>query len=82
MMRKLFLTFIFVFCIDANAWWDTGHRLVCDEAYKVLTMDAKKAEEPLMKEHESFDTALIGASGIKNKERKDTRWRVYINMQD
>ena len=82
MMRKFFLTFLFIFCLDANAWWDTGHTLVCDEAYKLLTMDAKKALDPLIEEHGSFGTACLWADWVKNKERKDTRSWHYINLPD
>ena len=81
-MRKFFLTFLFIFCLDANAWWDTGHTLVCDEAYKLLTMDAKKALDPLIEEHGSFGTACLWADWVKNKERKDTRSWHYINLPD
>ncbi|MDA8780961.1 S1/P1 nuclease [Gammaproteobacteria bacterium] len=82
MMKKLFFALLFIFCLDANAWWDTGHKLVCDEAYKLLTMDAKKALDPLIEEHDSFGTACLWADWVKNKERKDTRSWHYINLPD
>ena len=82
MIKKLFFALLFIFCLDANAWWDTGHKLVCDEAYKLLTMDAKKALDPLIEEHDSFGTACLWADWVKNKERKDTRSWHYINLPD
>lgn len=81
-MKKLFFGLLFIFCLDANAWWDTAHKLVCDEAYKLLTTNTKKILDPMIEEHGSFGTACLWADWVKNKERKDTRSWHYINMPD
>ena len=82
MIKKLFVTIIFIFSLDASAWWDTGHKLVCDEAYKLLTADTKNYLDPMLKEHGSFGTACLWADWVKNKDRKDTRSWHYINLPD
>ena len=41
-MIKIF-SLLFIFSFDGNAWWDKGHKIVCDEAYKLLTLEAKKS---------------------------------------
>ena len=70
MIKKLFVTIIFIFSLDASAWWDTGHKLVCDEAYKLLTADTKNHLDPMLKEHGSFGTACLWADWVKTKIEK------------
>ena len=67
--------------MDSSAWWDTGHKMVCDEAYKLLTPSAVKAVDLLIEEHGSFGRACLWADWIKG-ERKDTRSWHYINLPD
>ena len=81
MLKKIFLTLLFILSMDSSAWWDTGHKMVCDEAYKLLTSSALKAIDPLIEEHGSFGRACLWADWIKG-ERKDTRSWHYINLPD
>jgi len=67
--------------MDSSAWWDTGHKMVCDEAYKLLKPSAVKAVDLLIEEHGSFGRACLWADWIKG-ERRDTRSWHYINLPD
>jgi len=81
MFKKIFFTSLFILSMDSSAWWDTGHQMVCDEAYKLLNPSAVKALDPLIEEHGSFGRACLWADWIKG-ERKDTRSWHYINLSD
>ena len=81
MLKKIFFSLLFVLSIDSSAWWDTGHQMVCDEAYKLLKPSALKVVDPLIEEHGSFGRACLWADWIKG-ERKDTRSWHYINLPD
>ena len=76
------IVFLFIFSLDANAWWDKGHKIVCDEAYKLLSLEAKKFFDPLIQEHGSFGVACLWPDWVKNTERKDTRNWHYINLPE
>jgi hypothetical protein len=56
--------------------------MVCDEAYKLLTLQAKEFFDPLIQEHGSFGIACLWADWVKNDDRKDTRIWHYINLPD
>ena len=82
MIKNLSLVLLILISFNANAWWDKGHRMVCDEAYKLLTVPAKKMIDPLIEEHGSLGTACLWADWIKNDDRKDTSSWHYINLPD
>ena len=82
MIKNLAVVFLFIFSLDANAWWDKGHKIVCDEAYKLLTLEAKEFFDPLIQEHGSFGIACLWPDWVKNGDRKDTRNWHYINLPD
>ena len=46
-MYKFFLILI-SFSAYTHAWWDTGHALVCDEAYKRLSPEIQKKVDELI----------------------------------
>ena len=81
-VNHLFIALMLLVSFNANAWWEKAHRLVCDEAYKLLTVSAKKFIDPLIEEHGSYGTACLWADWIKNDDRKDTRSWHYINLPD
>ena len=81
-MIKNFSFLLLIFSLDASAWWDKGHQLVCDEAYKLLTPRSKKFIDPLIDEHGSYGIACVWPDLIKNEDRKDTRSWHYINLPD
>ena len=80
-LNKFLFFCLFFSSLDASAWWDTGHKMVCDQAYELLTPTAVKAVDPLIEEHGSFGIACLWADWIKG-ERKDTRSWHYINLPD
>ena len=82
MIKNLSFVLLILISFNSNAWWDKGHRMVCDEAYELLTVSAKKMIDPLIEEHGSFGTACLWADWIKNDDRKDTRSWHYINLPD
>ena len=82
MIKNIAFIFLFVFSLDGNAWWDKGHKIVCDEAYKLLTLEVKKFLDPLIQEHETFGVACLWPDWVKNGDRKDTRNWHYINLPD
>ena len=82
MSKNLFFSLLIIFSFDLNAWWEKAHKMVCDEAYKLLTVSAKEYIDPLIEEHESFGIACLWADWIKNDDRKDTRIWHYINLPD
>ena len=53
-MKVINLFLLFIVSINLGAWWDTGHKMVCDEAYKLLSTDALEQVDPLIKKHGSF----------------------------
>ena len=72
----------FVFSINTSAWWETGHKMVCDKAYELLTPSTIQIVDPLIKEIGSFGEACLWADWIKADERKETRSWHYINLPD
>ena len=82
MIKHFFFSLLFIFSFEANGWWDKGHQMVCDEAYKLLTPEAKKSLDPLIEEHGSFGVACLWPDWVKNDDRKDTRSWHYINLPD
>ena len=67
--------------MHVGAWWDTGHKMVCNLAYELLTPVAAAAVDSMIKEHGSLGRACLWADFIKG-ERKDTRSWHYINLPD
>ena len=82
MFKDLYIALLLFISFNADAWWEKGHRMVCDEAYKLLTVSTKKMIDPLIETHGSFGTACLWADWIKNDDRKDTRSWHYINLPD
>ena len=70
MIKNLSFVLLILISFNSNAWWDKGHRMVCDEAYELLTVSAKKMIDPLIEEHGSFGTACLWADWVKNDDRK------------
>ena len=81
MIKNSLLTLVFMVSFNANAWWDTGHEMVCSEAYNLLSPAAKKAVDPLSEAEGSFGRSCLWADWVK-RERKDTRDWHYINLSD
>ena len=46
MIKNLSFALLITISFNANAWWDKAHRMVCDEAYKLLSVPAKKFVDP------------------------------------
>ena len=46
MIKNSLLALVLMISFNANAWWDTGHEMVCSEAYNLLSPAAKKAVDP------------------------------------
>lgn len=82
MIKNLSFALLITISFNANAWWDKAHRMVCDEAYKLLSVPAKKFVDPLIKEHGSYGTACLWADWVKNEDRQNTRSWHYINLPD
>ena len=72
----------FIFSLNLQAWWETGHKMVCDKAYELLTPSALEIVDPLIKVHESFGRSCLWADWIKAEDRIDTRSWHYINLPD
>ncbi len=72
-----------MFCssMHVGAWWDTGHKMVCNQAYELLTPIAAKGVDAMIEEHGSLGRACLWADFIKG-ERKDTRSWHYLNLPD
>ena len=81
MIKNSLLTLVFMVSFNANAWGDTGHEMVCSEAYNLLSPAAKKAVDPLSEAESSFGRSCLWADWVK-RERKDTRDWHYINLSD
>ena len=58
-MKAINFFLLFIVSINLGAWWDTGHKMVCDEAYKLLSTDALEQVDPLIEEHGSFGEACL-----------------------
>ena len=81
MSKSFFLFFLFLGSVDASAWWDRGHSLICEEAYKLLSSEVKDKIDPLIDEFGSFGRGCLWADWIKG-ERKETRSWHYINLSN
>jgi len=81
MKKLLTLSFLLVSCFQAQAWWETGHELVCDEAYKLLSPQALAAVDNMLEDHGSLADSCLWADEIKG-DRKDTRDWHYINLPE
>ena len=81
MIKNSLLALVLMISFNANAWWDTGHEMVCSEAYNLLSPAAKKAVDPLSEAEGSFGRSCLWADWVK-RERKDTRDWHYINLSD
>jgi hypothetical protein len=81
MLKKICCALLLMCSMDSTAWWDTGHSMICDEAYKLLSPAALQEVDPLIEEHGSFGRACLWADWIKG-ERKETRSSHYINLPD
>lgn len=67
--------------MNVSAWWETGHEMVCSEAYKLLSQKTKQTIEPLLAGQETFGLSCLWADEIK-QDRQDTRDWHYINLSD
>ena len=68
--------------MNASAWWETAHTMVCDKAYELLTPSAIKIIDPLIKDHGSFGRSCLWADWIKAEDRINIRSWHYINLPD
>ena len=82
MIKKFLFVLLIAITFNADAWWEKGHRIVCDEAYKLLTAPVKEMIDPLIGIHGSYGNACLWADLVKNDDRKDTRSWHYINLPD
>ena len=79
-MYKFFLILI-SFSAYTHAWWDTGHALVCDEAYKRLSPEIqKKVDELIDGRFDNYGAACIWPDEVKAIERPETRPWHYVNL--
>ena len=67
--------------MNLSAWWDTGHEMVCSEAYKLLSQETKKTIDPLLEGQETFGLSCLWADEIKQDRRNTRAWH-YINLSD
>ena len=67
--------------MNLSAWWDTGHEMVCSEAYKLLYQETKKTIDPLLEGQETFGLSCLWADEIKQDRRNTRAWH-YINLSD
>lgn len=47
---------LFAFCSNASAWGDTGHKIVCEIAYRLAQPDTRAAIRKLIRADSEFDT--------------------------
>jgi|TARA_B110000495_G_C22883828_1_gene515436 hypothetical protein len=81
MIKNSLLALVFIISFNISAWWDTGHEMVCSEAYNLLSPAAKKAVDPLVEAEGTFARSCLWADWVK-RERRDTRDWHYINLSD
>jgi hypothetical protein len=81
MIKNSLLALVLMISFNANAWWDTGHEMVCSEAYNLLSPAAKKVVDSLSEAEGSFGRSCLWADWVK-RERRDTRAWHYINLSD
>ena len=69
--------------VPAWAWWDTGHKVVCEIAWQELAPSTKAAIEDLLDgEERSFVDTCVWADEIKADRKYDwARPHHYINVQ-
>ena len=76
-----FLLILISFSAYTFAWWDTGHALVCDEAYKRLSPEIQeKVDELIDGRFDSYGAACVWPDEVKAKERPETRPWHYVNL--
>ncbi|MDC1140715.1 S1/P1 nuclease [Gammaproteobacteria bacterium] len=81
MIKNSLLALVLMISFNANAWWDTGHEMVCSEAYNLLSPVAKKAVDPLSEAEGSFGRSCLWADWVKRERRETGNWH-YINLPD
>ena len=59
--------------MNVSAWWETGHEMVCSEAYKLLSQKTKQTIEPLLAGQETFGLSCLWADEIKQDLTKKLR---------
>tara|TARA_B100001142_G_scaffold154119_1_gene154549 strand:- start:152 stop:466 length:315 start_codon:yes stop_codon:yes gene_type:complete len=79
MIKNSLLALVLMISFNANAWWDTGHEMVCSEAYNLLSPAAKKAVDPLSEAEGSFGRSCLWADWVKRERRETGNWH-YINL--
>jgi hypothetical protein len=79
--KHFLFNLLFFSSMHGSAWWDTGHEMVCSEAYNLLSPVAQKAVDPLVEEEGTFARACLWADYIK-RDRRETRSWHYINLPD
>jgi S1/P1 Nuclease len=47
---------LLAFCNNASAWGDTGHKIVCEIAFRLAQSDTRAAIRKLIRSHTEFDT--------------------------
>ena len=63
---KKFIFFCgFFLSLNAEAWWETGHKMVCDKAYELLMPSTIQIVNSLVKEIGSFGEACLWADWVK-----------------
>ena len=80
-IKKFTCILLFSLSFGANAWWDTGHKMICSEAYELLSMSEQKIIDPLVADEGSFSRACLWADFIKRERRETGSWH-YINLPE
>jgi hypothetical protein len=65
----------------AHAWWELGHKSVCEAALALLSRQATEQLEQLMA-GESFAEGSVWPDVVKNTTRKETAVWHYLNIAD
>ena len=81
MIKLIAYILFFSLSLNISAWWDTGHKMICSEAYELLSSSAQKSIDPFVADEGSFARACLWADFIKRERRETGAWH-YINLPE